>query len=106
MRNSVAAAGAAVPLLIGMAIGAMLPRWSALELEIARGGRAFMVNRTVHRLPGIVSAERDQMVVVTNRDTVDRLVGVALVPAGWRVTVPLEYCTGAGGGAGTTLIVR
>lgn len=108
MRSSALAVIAFGLVGLGAGLGLLMPRFTDVELRIEPGGRTFRIGDAPPRpLPGTVTVRpREQRLVVENRDSVDRLVGVVLVPAGWRFTVPSEFCSGTGTGTEAVLIVR
>lgn len=109
MRPSVAFGLLMVPLAAGAAIGLGIARPHDLAVEIARGGASFRVGSGPARpLPGTLTVDADGRLrlAVSNRDTVDRLVGVVVAPAGRTTLVPAEYCTSSRDGGSTVVVVR
>jgi hypothetical protein len=109
VRRSVGFALALLPAAVGVWIGSAMPRWSEVEVEIAADGKSFRVaGGRAQPLPGLFTVDRDPRVRlrVTNRDTTDRLVGVAVAPAGQRVGVPAQYCSVTDSGPQSVVIIR
>jgi hypothetical protein len=98
-----------IPLAAGAGIGLAIGRPHDLAVEIAAGGASFRVGAGPARpVPGAFTVDADGRLrlAVTNRDTVDRLVGVVVAPAGRTTVVPAEYCTASREGGATVVIVR
>jgi hypothetical protein len=109
VRRSVAFALALLPAAVGAWIGGTMPRFQEVEVEIAADGRSFRVaGGRAQPLPGLFSVDRDPRIrlLVANRDSSDRLVGVAVAPASQRVGVPAAYCSVTDSGPRSVVIVR
>jgi hypothetical protein len=109
VRSSVAFGLLMIPLAAGAGIGLVIARPHELAVEIAPGGASFRVGTgPERRVPGTFTVDADGRLrlAVTNRDTVDRLVGVVVAPAGRTTVIPAEYCTAAREGGATVVVVR
>lgn len=109
MRRSLAVLLVLAPLAVALVLGNIGRGGGGLDLEIAPGGRTFSVDGAdPRRLPGTVLIDdfARTSLVVANRDSVDRLVGVIRVPAHSRVEVPVEQCGPTVTGSRAVVVVR
>jgi hypothetical protein len=109
VRPSAALGLAAIPIVVGVGIGLAITRPRDLAVEILRGGERFRVAAGPARpVPGTFTLDADGRLslAVTNRDTVDHLVGVVVAPAGRTTRIPAEYCTAAREGDRAVVVVR
>lgn len=99
----------ALPVVAGVALGFLLPRWRTLRIDFAPGGRAVSVEGgPAQVLPASLVIDDDGRLRlhVINRDTVAHQAGVLGVGARDSLLIGAELCTGQEHGKGRTIELR
>lgn len=109
MRRSLAVLLLLAPLAVALVLNAVGRSGAPVDIVIAPGGGTFAVDGSAPRLlPGTVLVDdfTTTDLVVANRDSVDRVVGVIRVPARSRIEVPVEQCSPTTVGSRAVVVVR
>ncbi len=109
MRRSLAVLLLLAPLAVALVLNAAGRRGAQVDIVIAPGGGTFAVDASApRRLPGTVLVDdfTTTELVVANRDSVDRIVGVIRVPAHSRIAVPVEACGPTVVGSRAVVVLR